>query len=218
MPRLSGTKWGTGKKGNKKVVKKYIMASVAGAAVGATIGGGAITSAIAGLAFNHSVAHGTRKQETEADTLGFDYMINTGYNPGACAAIMQKFVDMEGGQKRSSMEKLFIPSDHPDSDKRRDAYVKRLEEYSGNHVTAKDAVITVNKKTLTTVAAADNMSAAERSYFILGNLATAYHKGQNKYEATVQNGVVMLGNQPIIAPAEGDEDAYVIAERLNTIK
>ncbi len=205
-------------KGKKKLIQKYVMANVAGVAVGATIGGGAITSAIAGLAFNHSVAHGTRKQETEADTLGFDYMLNTGYNPGACAAIMQKFVDMEKGQKRSSMEKFFLPSDHPDSDKRRDAYVKRLEEYSGKHVTAKDAVITVNGKTLTTVAAADNMSAAERSYFVLGNLATAYHKGENKQAATVQNGVVMLGNQPIIVPAEGDEDAYVIAERLNSIK
>ncbi|MBR0061417.1 MAG: peptidase M48, partial [Selenomonadaceae bacterium] len=90
--------------------------------------------------------------------------------------------------------------------------------YSGKHVTAKDAVITVNGKTLTIVAAADNMSAAERSYFVLGNLATAYHKGENKQAATVQNGVVMMGNQPIIAPAEGDEDAYVIAERLNAIK
>ena len=205
-------------KGQKKLLKKYIIANVAGTAAGATIGGGVLTSAITQIAFNHSVAHGDRKQETEADTLGFDYMLNTNYNPGACAAVMQKFVDMENGKKRSSIEKFFNPSDHPDSDKRRDAYVKKLYEYSGKHVTAENGVVTINKKNFIKVAPAGDMSSAERSYFILGNLAVAYHKGQNKQSATVQNGVVMLGNQPIIEPLAGDEDAYTIADRLNAIK
>ena len=205
-------------KGNKKVVTKYIIANVAGAATGAAIGGGVITSAITQIAFNHSVAHGTRKQESEADALGLDYILNTNYNPGACAAIMQKFVDMENGKKRSAMEKFFNPSDHPDSDKRRDAYVKKLYEYSGKHVTAANGIVTINKKTFIKVAPAGDMSSAERSYFVLGNLAVAYHKGQNEKKATVQNGVVMLGNQPIIEPVAGDEDAYTIAERLNAIK
>lgn len=205
-------------KGQRKHLQKYIIANVAGAAVGSAIGGGALTSAITQIAFNHSVAHGDRKQETEADTLGLDYMLKTNYNPGACAAVMQKFVEMENGKKRSAMEKFFNPSDHPDSDKRRDAYAKKLYEYSGKHVSAANGVVTINKKTFITVAPADNMSGAERSYFVLGNLAVAYHNGLNKQEATVQNGVVMLGNQPIIKPAEGDEDAYTIAERLNAIK
>lgn len=205
-------------KGNKKNLQKQVLASLAGTAVGATIGGGQLTSIIASVAFNHSVAHGSRKYETEADLLGFDYMVHTNYNPGACAAIMQKFVELEGNSKRSGLEKIFLPSDHPDSNKRRDAYVKKLYEYSGNHVTAKDGIVTVNNKTLIKVAPSDGMSSAERSYFILGNLASAYHRGQNKHEATVQNGTVMLGNQPIISPLAGDEDAYVIAERLNSIK
>ena len=205
-------------KSQKKYIKKYVMANVAGVAVGATLGGGALTSALTSIAFNHSVAHGDRKLESEADTLGMDYMLNTNYNPGACAAVMQKFVEMEKGKKRSAMEKFFIPSDHPDSDKRRDAYVKKLYEYSGKHVTAKDGIVTINKKTFIKVAPTSEMSSAERSYFILGNLAVAYHKGLNKEAATVQNGIVMLGNQPIIEPIEGDEDAYTIAERLNSIK
>ena len=205
-------------KGNKKVLQKQVIASLAGTAVGSAIGGGQLTSIIAGLAFNHSVAHGTRKFETEADMLSFDYMTHTNYNPGACAAVMQKFVELEGNSKRSGLEKIFLPSDHPDSAKRRDAYVQKLFEYSGKHVTAKDGIITVNNKTLITVAASDTMSSAERSYFVLGNLAAAYHNGQNKKEATVQNGTVMLGNQPIISPLDGDEDAYTIAERLNSIK
>ncbi len=201
-------------KGNKKALQKYVIASLAGTAVG----GGELTSIIAGVAFNHSVAHGSRKYETEADLLGFDYMVNTNYNPGACAAVMQKFVELEGKSKRSSLEKIFLPSDHPDSDKRRDAYVKKLFEYSGKHVTAKDGIVTVNNKILMKVAASDTMSSAERSYFVLGNLAAAYHHGQSKEAATVQNGTVMLGNQPIITPLAGDEDAYTIAERLNSIK
>ena len=205
-------------KGQRKYVQKYITASVAGVAVGATVGGGALTSVLTGLAFNHSVAHGDRKLESEADTLGMDYMFHTNYNPGACAAVMQKFVEMSIGKKQSGMEKIFIPSDHPNSEKRRDDYVKKLFEYSGKHVTAKDGVVTVNKKTLITVAPSADMSSAERSYFVLGNLAVAYHKGLNKEAATVQNGIVMLGNQPIIQPIEGDEDAYTIAERLNAIK
>ncbi len=206
-------------KGNKKRLQKAVTATVASTAVGATVGGGALTSIIANMALTHSVAHGDRKQESEADLLGFDYIINTNYNPGACAAIMQKFVELEASsKKRSSLEKFFIPSDHPDSDKRRDAYVKKLYEYSKNHVTAKDAVITVNKKTLITVAPSADMSGAERSYFILGYLAAAYHHGQDKNAATVQNGTVMLGNQPIITPVAGDDDAQTIADRLNAIK
>jgi len=205
-------------KGNKKALQKQVIASLAGTAVGSTIGGGQLTSIIAGLAFNQSVAHGSRKFETEADLLGFDYMIHTNYNPGACAAVMQKFVELEGNSKRSGLEKVFLPSDHPDSDKRRDAYVKKLYEYSGNHVTAKNGIITVNNKTLIKVAASDTMSSAERSYFVLGNLAAAYHHGHNKQSATVQGGTVMLGKQPIITPLADDEDAQTIADRLNAIK
>ena len=205
-------------KGQKKALNKAVMASLAGTAVGSTIGGGALTSLITQALLNQSVAHGSRKFESEADMLSLDYMLNTNYNPGACAAVMQKFVEMEGNSKRSGLENFFNPSDHPDSDKRRDAYVKKLFEYSGKHVTAANGVVTVNKKTFITVAPSATMSSAERSYFVLGNLAVAFHRGQNKNSATVENGTVMLGNQPIITPLEGDEDAQVIADRLNEIK
>ena len=205
-------------RGSKKRIQKAVTAALAGSAVGASIGGGQLTSLITNVALTHSIAHGDRKHETEADLLSFDYMIHTDYNPGACAAIMQKFVEMSLGSKQSGAVALFNPSDHPDSEKRRDAYVQKLYEYSKNHATAKNGVVIVNGKSLTAVAAADGMSSAERSYFILGNLATAYHKGQDKYSATVENGTVMLGNQPIIKPAEGDESAQAIADRLNAIK
>ena len=205
-------------KSSKKNLQKQVTAAVAGTAIGSKLGGGQLTSIIANVIVAHPFAHSDKKQESEADLLSFDYMVNTNYNPGACAAVMQKFVEMSIGAKRSKIEAFFNPSDHPDSEKRRDAYVKKLYEYSGNHATAANGVVTVNKKTFITVAPSNGMSSAERSYFVLGNLAAAYHNGHNKSDATVRNGTVYLGEQPIITPAEGDEDAQTIAARLNEIK
>ena len=206
-------------KGQKKALQKYVMANLAGTAVSGTVGGGALTSIMTKALLNQSVAHGSRKFESEADLCSLDYMLHTNYNPGACAAVMQKFAEMDSSKsKRSDLEKFFNPNDHPESDKRRDAYVKKLFEYSGKHVTAANGIVTINKKTFIKVAPSADMSGAERSYFVLGNLAVAFHKGLNKQEATVQNGTVMLGNQPIITPLEGDEPAQVIADRLNEIK
>ena len=207
-----------GAKGNRDALRKAITASIAGTAVGATLGGGMLTSAITNLALNHSVNHGSKVHETEADAMSFEYLTHTNYNLGAGAAVMQKFVELSLGAEQSKIAAFFSPSDHPDSGRRRDAFVKKLYEYSGKHVTAKDGVVTVNKKNFITVAPSETMSGAERSYFVLGNLAAAYHNGQNKYEATVQNGTVLLGNQPIITPLAGDEDPQTIADRLNAIK
>ncbi len=205
-------------KGVMKNLNKTVVTQIAVGAAGA--GGnlaGAAAEVVGGIALTHSVAHGSRKQETEADNLSFDYILHTNYNPGACAAVMQRFVDLMGEQEKKR-DKFLNPSDHPDSDKRRDNYVKRLYEYSGKHVTAADGVVKVNNKILMTVAPADSMTSAERAFFVVGNLATAYHKGKNIHEATVQNGTVMLGDQPIVIPAAGDEDAQTIADRLNSIK
>lgn len=198
-------------KGIKSNMNKQLLAQIGASAAG----GGTLVNAVASIALINSVAHGDRKKETEADNLAWDYIIRTNYNPGACAAVQQKFVEMFGEKNKSS---ILNPSDHPDSDKRRDNYVNKLYEYSNKHATAKDGVVTVNGKTFTTVAAAQEMSSAERAYFILGNLAAAYHNGHSSSQATVVNGTVMLGAQPIITPAEGDEDAYTLAARLNEIK
>ena len=70
-------------KGSKKNLQKQVIAALAGQAVG----GGALTNIITQIALNQSVAHGSRKFETEADLLGFEYMVHTHYNPGACAAV-----------------------------------------------------------------------------------------------------------------------------------
>ncbi|MBR4383364.1 MAG: peptidase M48, partial [Selenomonadaceae bacterium] len=90
--------------------------------------------------------------------------------------------------------------------------------YSGKHAEVKNGVVLVNKKNFMTPVASSTMSGAERSYFVLGNLARAFHDGQNKKEARVENGTVMLGSQAIVTPLEGDEDAQVLADRLNSLK
>lgn len=201
-------------KGATKRIDKYLIASVGVAAAGGTL----LSNIVGNLALNQSIAHGTKANEKEADQLAFDYMVHSVYNPGACAAVWQRFLDLYGDNSQNALGSLFAPSDHPNNAARRDKYVKLLHEYSGKKVTAKDGNVTVNGKYLLTTAAANGMSAMERSYFILGNLAVAYHNGQNKSEATVSNGTVYLGSQPIITPVSGEESAQAIADKLNSIK
>lgn len=193
---------------------KTLLAQVAVAATGGT----ALGSLIGNFALNHSVVHATKSHEWEADGLAFEYMTHTNYNPGACAAVMQKFMELMGDGKQDFGEMLLNPSDHPNTEARRDKYVKQLYEYSGKHVTAKDGTVIVNGKKFVTPAPAGGMSAMERSYFVLGNLASAYKHGHSTADAHVENGTVMLGPQAILTPAEGDESTEILAERLNNIK
>ena len=219
LAAIIGHEMGHGQKNH--VAKGYENAvdqQIAKGLLSVALGNDVLTSTLTDLAVKHRGNHKSKKFETEADLMGIEYLVNTPYNIGATAAVMQKFVEMSIGAERSQMEAFFNPSDHPDSARRRDACAKKISEYGGKHVTAKDGVVSVNKKNFVTPVATATMSGAERSYFVLGNLARAYHDGQNKYEATVQNGTVMLGSQAIITPVEGDEDAQVLADRLNAIK
>lgn len=216
---IVGHEMGHGQKNHTaKSVNKEVDKQIAAGVISTALGGDVITNMLTGIVVNHTSAHKDKKFETEADLLSVDYLVNTPYNIGATAAAMQRFLELSIGKERSSIEAFFVPSDHPDSARRRDACAKKVSEYSGNHVTVKDGVVSVNKKTFVTPAATSNMSGAERSYFVMGNLARAYHSGQNKNSATVVNGTVMLGSQAIITPVDGDEDAQTLADRLNAIK
>jgi len=198
-------------KGMKKRINKVMLANI-----GVSAAGGSDLAAIIGtLALKNSVAHGDRKQESEADNMAWEYMLNTNYNIGACAAVMQRLAEI-GGEKSGS--NILNPSDHPETGKRRDNYATKLYEYSGKHASARDGVVTVNGKTFMTVAQTSTMSSAERSFFVLGNLAKAYHTGKNHFDATVKNGTVYLGDQAIVTPTSGDESAATLADRLNAIK
>ena len=193
---------------------KTLLASIAVAATGGT----ALGNVLGSITLNQSIVHEDKRKEWEADGLAFDYIVHTNYNPGACAAVMQKLIDLMGSQKQNFGEMLLNPSDHPNSEARRDKYAEKLSEYSGKHVTAKNGKVMVNGKDFVSPAPAGGMSAMERSYFVFGNLAAAYNHGHNTGDAHVENGTVMLGLQPILTPVEGDESAEVLAARLNSIK
>ena len=109
-------------------------------------------------------------------------------------------------------------ADHPSNTSRRDNYVKKLTAMSGGKVTAEDGTVYVNKKALVTPAPANGMSSAERSYFVMGNLAAAYKNGHAASRAYADGRTVMLGAQPIISCTDGDRSANEIAQLLNEIK
>ena len=216
---IVGHEMGHGQKNHvAKGIDKQVNQKITSGVISAALGSDMVTSLITGLVISHTGAHKDKKFETEADLLSVDYLVNTPYNIGATAAVMQRFTELSIGKERSKINALFKPSDHPDSAKRRDACAKKIFEYSGKHAEVKDGTVLVNKKTFMKPVASSTMSGAERSYFVLGNLARAYHDKQNKHEATVVDGTVMLGSQAIVTPLDGDEDAQTLADRLNSLK
>jgi len=197
--------------GQNKHVQKGIRDAMI-AQVGAAIltNGSALGQLAAQVAGN---VHMPRAKEREADKMAFQYITHSSYNPGACAAIWQRVME------RSTSGGSFL-SDHPDHKDRRDTYAKSLTEYSGGKVKidADAAMVKVNGKDFVTPAPADDMSSHERAYFVMGNLATAYHNGHNAGEAWADGNILMLGDQPIIEAVAGDPSASEMAARLNAIK
>lgn len=197
--------------GQNKHVQKGIRDAMI-AQVGAAIltNGSALGQLAAQVAGN---VHMPRAKEREADKMAFQYITHSSYNPGACAAIWQRVME------RSTSGGSFL-SDHPDHKDRRDTYAKSLTEYSGGKVKidADAAMVKVNGKDFVTPAPADDMSSHERAYFVMGNLATAYHNGHNAGEAWADGNILMLGDQPIMEAVAGDPSASEMAAQLNAIK
>ena len=200
-------------------MRKKLNVAIGAAMVGSAVGGSALTNVALNVLVNQiDTVSITKKDEWEADNLAFDYVINAGYNPGAAAAIWQRVEEKYGKSKTSFVGEIFSPSDHPTHQQRRENYVKKLFEYSGKHVTAEKGVVKVNGKALVQPVAAEGKSGAERSYFVLGNLAAAYHNGHNKSNAYASGNTLMLGQQPIMACYSGDPSASELATLLNSIK
>ena len=162
--------------------------------------------------------HIDRADEWAADNLSFDYVTNAGYNPGATAAVWQRVIEKQGDNSSNFVGEIFSPSDHPSNVERRDNYAKKLYEMSGKHASVKDGTVYVNGKKFIKPAATYSMSSAERSYFVLGNLAAAYQNGHSKQPATASGGTLYLGPQNIMTPVNGDPSAEELAAQLNKIK
>lgn len=190
-----------------------ILANMAGAALGQDAIGDAVLQGIV----NNSTASTSKEQEWEADGLSFDYVLAGGYNPGATAAVWERVIEKSGDNPQSFVGEIFSPSDHPTNQQRRDKYAQTLKDYSLGHAEAKDGVVYVNGKAWVTPNDANGMSGKERSYFVLGNLAAAYHHREDKKNATVQGTTIYLGAQPIMTATNATQ-AQNLAQSLNQIK
>lgn len=184
-----------------------------------TIGGSGLNNLILNTISNQiETVHIDRAAEWEADNLAFGYITGAGYNPGATAAIWQRVMEKYGDNTSDFVGEIFSPSDHPSHQERRDSYAKKLYEMSDKHASVKDGTVYVNGKKFIKPAATYSMSSAERSYFVLGNLAAAYQNGHSKQPATASGGTLYLGPQNIMTPVNGDPSAEELAAQLNKIK
>ena len=219
-----GHEMGHGQKEHvRKSLKGMLKSALAGTVIAGTVGGAA-GDMLGDMFINYSSAvHVTKPQEWEADNLAFEYMKNSNYNIGACAAIWQRVMEQYGDNSQSFVGDIFSPSDHPSHEERRDNYNKKMKEYSNGAVEVKvdDAthtgLVKVKGKEFATVPADDMMSSAERSFFVAGNLARAYHDGENASAAYADGTSVYLGNQFIMDAWDGDYAANLV-ETLNSIK
>lgn len=194
-------------------------------AVAAGVVSGAAGSGMADLALNILVNQIDNVQigksdEWEADNLALTYLLNSNYNPGASAAMWQRVMDRSKTYKSSFVGEIFSPSDHPTHQQRRDNYAKRLTDLSGGNVTidADKGMVKVGGKDFVAPHAYGDMSAKERSYFVMGNLAAAFLHKQNLKDASSQGSTVYLSNQPIMVSVNGDPSAAELAQKLNAIK
>ena len=193
-------------KGMKKSLGPAVLASATGSVLGA-------------IAANIWSGQGlTKPMEWESDNLAFEYISRSPYNPGATAAVWQRVIDLSGDNHADAYAIMSGAADHPSNSARRDNYAKKLTEMSGGKVTAEKGTVYVNKQALVTPAAAYGMSSAERSYFVMGNLAAAYRNGHAAAGAYADGQTVMLGAQPIISCTDGDRSAEEIAQLLNQLK
>lgn len=202
-----------------KSMRKRMMVAVGAGALASAMGTGRLMDLALDIAVNQiDKVVITKSNEWEADNLAFDYMLSAGYNPGATAAVWQRVEDKYGISKANFAGEIFNPSDHPTHKQRKENYAKRLHELSKKHAAASDGTVKVNGKVFVKPVNAGGMTGAERSYFVLGNLAAAYQNGHHNNAAYVSGNTVMLGAQPIMTCYSGDPSASELAGLLNSIK
>lgn len=206
--------------GQKKHVKKgynkripVILGSVAISEATGGLGGAVLGAVISNQLTAKSI---TKPQEWEADNIAFDYINNTDYNPGACAALWQRVLEKMNTEGAGNfVGEIFAPSDHPTNEQRRNNYSKKLTEMSDGRMTVAEGTITLNGKNFLVCAVDEenDMSAAERAYFIAGNLAKLYKdtnpkavkKAQEKAKKEAQKAVEKLAEE---AEENGEEGTY----------
>lgn len=173
--------------------------------------GAAVLSGLAGNYISNAVF--TKDQEKEADKIGFTFLTDAGYNPGAAAAAMEVLYEKYGDSTPSGIRAVVSPGNHPATSDRIQKNVKRLYEYSGKKVTVKDGQVVVQGVRTFAPQASGRYSAPERTYLTAGKLARLYHDGMAG-EASFDGQDVLCGNAALYRPSPG-EDGAAIAAALN---
>lgn len=166
----------------------------------------------------HEMVHGQKNHSLNGakKKLSVDVVLAS---VGACAAVWQQVLEQQN-HRSNILQDILAPSTHPSPDDRRDNFAKKMYEYSNKKVKVdeKTGAILVNGKEFTIPAATNTMSSKQRAYYLAGNLAEMYHKGQEKSNAYVRDNVVYVGNIGIMSALNGDKSAAALATKLNSIK
>lgn len=174
------------------------------------------TALLANVAGNY-VANAvfTKDQEKQADDLGFDYLVDAGYNPGGAAASMAVLRERYGESTPTGIKAVLAPGNHPATSDRVNKNIKRMYEYSGKHVNVKDGEIVVNGQKAFAAVESGNYTAEERTYLTAGKLAKLYHDDADAVtEATYDGDAIYIG-QTEIYTVSGEEDGNALAAALN---
>lgn len=161
--------------------------------------------------------YATLPQEKEADANSFSYAVDAGFNPGAGAAIWSRVTAKSGDNAHNSFENIVNPNDHPTNKQRVEYFAKRLEDYSNGKVKVVKGAVYVNGKAWATPAAAGDLLAEERAYFIAGNLASLTHTSPGSYQAELVEGVIQLNGKTIMTPTDNDQNADELAASLHSL-
>lgn len=172
------------------------------------------------IAYQHIMKKGFGlKHEWDADRRGFIYATAAGYNPGAGAAVFQRMTEKYGDKHVSPLGEILMPEEHPTNKQRINKFIEQLYTYSGNKVTTNGVKVLINGKEIVTPAPYDEMSAAERTYLIAGNIAKVLHDEQSPMSARVVEdyyGVsIVMGTYPVMTVISEDGSAYEIASKIN---
>lgn len=199
--------------GVKKQFPLELLAAVVGSQVGTA---GAVGANI--LANLGSAKLITLPMEKKADVFAFSVATDSGYNPGAGAALWQRILETaKSGDKQSFAGSVINPSDHPTNEGRRDKYLESLNKYSNNKVSVNIATgaVAINKHTVGTPAAISSMSAKERACLVAGNLARVYHNKLVSQPTAALRGDTLYLNETDIMTITANDNGSAWVTNIN---
>lgn len=152
----------------------------------------------------------TKDQEKEADDMGFQYLVEAGYNPGGGAASMQVLKDKYGESSPSGIKAVLAPGNHPKTSDRINKNLKWMKQYSGGHVDVKDGWIVVNGEKAFQPSAAGRYTDKERTFLTAGKLDRLYHTGHVP-DAVIQDDTIYCGNTAVYSLSSAEDGKLYVA-------